>query len=480
MTKDILRIGVIGAGGPAGVVAMKSCLEAGLEPVGFERSLTIGGLWQNGPHGKVWEGMQTNISRWSCTFGDYAAPTSMTKDFLACNQVREYLDSYAQYYGVTSHIRFGQEVHTVRPAEKGWIITTASDETHVDKIIVTSGFFSKPHIPQFARQEGILHASDFKRVQDCRGKKVTVVGGSFSGYEIASELALHGIDVTHVIKKSCWQVPRYVEGLPNDLVFYTRRGRDEPKEKIDAITEQRLTEEFRQATFGNPGDVLPALKLSTTGEESNFIVITDDYLRYVEAKMLNVHVGEAVNINNGDVTLANGEKITGDIVIMATGYKSTLDFLPDDIKTKMDYRPDNMFMPLPMYDAVWPQEVKDIAFVGFYRGTFFATLDLQAQWIASVWGKKIDPPTLNDINKNVAKAQAIRDSKIKKMFPYADMVGLCDGIAKRIGAMPPLDLDDKLNEIIQYGPVIGAQYWLSRKRQIAEQIMLTLPEASYK
>lgn len=45
----MLRVAIIGAGA-SGLVAIKECLEYRFEPVCFEKSNDIGGLWRYKPH----------------------------------------------------------------------------------------------------------------------------------------------------------------------------------------------------------------------------------------------------------------------------------------------------------------------------------------------------------------------------------------------------------------------------------------------
>jgi cation diffusion facilitator CzcD-associated flavoprotein CzcO len=72
------KVAIIGAG-ISGLASIRSCLEEGLEPICFERSNHIGGLWKFSVSRASWEGTGMNnmlleYSFYTCCFGSCDPP----------------------------------------------------------------------------------------------------------------------------------------------------------------------------------------------------------------------------------------------------------------------------------------------------------------------------------------------------------------------------------------------------------------------
>lgn len=157
-----------------------------------------------------------------------------------------YLQRYFDRY-LASHAAFDVQLGTkVVKAEKisqstqGWEVHVESskgqDTMQFDYLIVASGFFGKPIIPEgLAKSDSIpiVHSSHYRDLKsllkDNRkpgGGKILVVGGQMSGVEIAGTIASHlssavnspekseipDIDkytVHHVIQRPVWVLPLY-------------------------------------------------------------------------------------------------------------------------------------------------------------------------------------------------------------------------------------------------------------------------------
>lgn len=118
-----------------------------------------------------------------------------------------------------------------------------------DYLVCSTGLHCKPHLPNIPGSEDfrghVLHSSDFRSNDDrLRGKRVVVVGNSYSGVEIASNLVGHSQSVVNVFKRPYLVFPRLLKFqiernmfkiLPIDLLFsrdltYSDRTPDEERE----------------------------------------------------------------------------------------------------------------------------------------------------------------------------------------------------------------------------------------------------------
>lgn len=92
------RVAIIGAG-CSGLAAIKCCLEAELEPVCFESSADVGGLWRfteevKDVRGCVMESTVINTSKEMMSFSDFPAPRDFP-NFMHHSKVLEYFQRYA-------------------------------------------------------------------------------------------------------------------------------------------------------------------------------------------------------------------------------------------------------------------------------------------------------------------------------------------------------------------------------------------------
>ena len=84
--------------------------------------------------------MPTNTSRGMTSFVDYPPPTDWPLHPSA-EQVHAYLHAYARHFEVTPTIRLNTPVRRI---EAGWRV----DGERFDAVIIASGRFRRPRIPQ--------------------------------------------------------------------------------------------------------------------------------------------------------------------------------------------------------------------------------------------------------------------------------------------------------------------------------------------
>lgn len=117
-----------------------------------------------------------------------------------------------------------------------------------DFLICSTGLHCKPHFPNVPDADKftglVLHSSQFRFNDDrLRGKRVVVVGNSYSGVEISANLVGHCQSVTNVFKRPYLVFPRLLNFrvernmykiIPIDLLFsrdltYSDRTPDEQR-----------------------------------------------------------------------------------------------------------------------------------------------------------------------------------------------------------------------------------------------------------
>jgi dimethylaniline monooxygenase (N-oxide forming) len=140
------RIAVIGAG-PSGLTTAKAVVENGMEPVVFEASDEIGGLWKaKGDY--VWNDMRTNLSKWTCAFSDHPWEPE-AEEFPLGSTVENYLCDYAARFGVDRKVSLSGKVESVTPSGGRWLVNTLTNSKAIefDGVVLAIGVFSRAAWP---------------------------------------------------------------------------------------------------------------------------------------------------------------------------------------------------------------------------------------------------------------------------------------------------------------------------------------------
>ena len=104
------RVAVIGAG-MSGLVTARALQDEGIEPVVFEQTTNIGGLWNyrdDAPNGggPAYRSLRTNTSRQVMAFSDFPMDAHLP-DFPARADVLAYLHTYARHHRLLDRVRLG-------------------------------------------------------------------------------------------------------------------------------------------------------------------------------------------------------------------------------------------------------------------------------------------------------------------------------------------------------------------------------------
>lgn len=473
-------LAVIGAG-PSGLATCAAALEEGLRPTVFEQADGVGGLWRSDKFGKVWNSLKTNLSKYTCAFSDAPWP-ARAPDFPTSSEVQAYLQKYADDRRLHSYIRTRCCVMAVEPVPQHaagtgsrWRITWAegADESSreqrsevFDFVVVATGIFAKPSmgLARGADSFGgkIMHAADYREPSSFCQKRVLVVGAAFSGADIAVEVARSGATVVVASRRPIWYLPRYIGGKPADLAFYSRVSRDRG---LKATEEERNSK--RHAFFRSlVGDLPPSL-VAPEPERGDlpFVAITDSFLDAVRAGEVQVLATELVGFDGTKACFENGHTQEFDIVMFATGYRLELPFLPKDLKEAIDLDADDQLIPMLLHKAVWPlpDRMPQLAFVGMYRGPYFAAMELQARWACGVFSGRLPTPTLEDCLEGQKEARAIREQRPRPQFPHGDYTGMADELAMYVGVRPAKMLEDNahpMQKALYEGPLLPFHYRL--------------------
>jgi len=224
------RVCIIGAG-PSGLAqlrAFQSAAAAGAdvpEVVCYEKQGDWGGLWNytwrtgvdehgNPCHGSMYRYLWSNGPKEGLEFADYTFEEHFGKPIASYPPravLFDYIKGRVEQAGVRDQIKFNTIVRDVRTADGGGFHVTARDEIadaetteHFDNVIVATGHFSVPNVPEYPGFDSfngrVLHAHDFRDAREFADKNILILGTSYSAEDIGSQCWKYGaksITVAH-------------------------------------------------------------------------------------------------------------------------------------------------------------------------------------------------------------------------------------------------------------------------------------------
>ncbi len=217
------RVAIIGAG-PSGLAALRAFESARRkgaaipELVCYEKQADWGGLWnytwrtgtdQYGEpvHGGMYRYLWSNGPKECLEFADYSFEEHFGRPIPSYPPravLHDYIKGRINKSGVGSYIKLNTAVRWVSYSEKtGKFSVTVKDlpsdtisTEDFDHVIVASGHFSTPNIPEFpgvTKFPGrVMHAHDFRSADEFAGKNVLLVGASYSAEDIGIQCHKYG------------------------------------------------------------------------------------------------------------------------------------------------------------------------------------------------------------------------------------------------------------------------------------------------
>lgn len=372
------RTAVIGAG-ISGLTAGKMLKDYGVPYTTFETSDRIGGNWAFGNpngHSSAYRSLHIDTSRQRLCFKDFPMPDHYPS-FPHHSDIKEYLDAYADAFGLLDGIEFGNGVvRASRRAGGGWDIEDqAGEHREFDLLVVANGHHWDPRLPDFpgtfaGESFHSHHYVDPQTPLELTGRRILVVGLGNSAADITVELSSKALqnEVTLSTRSSAWIVPKYIAGRPGDTLWRTT--------PYLPLSWQRKALQLFAPVMGVDPQMygLPA----------------------PNHKLFEAHPTQSVELplrlGSGDVTpKPNVERLDGetvhfvdgtsadfDVIIYATGYNITFPFFDPEFISA----PGNQ---IRLYKRMFKPGLEDVAFMGFAQSvpTLFPFVECQSRLLAA-------------------------------------------------------------------------------------------------
>ncbi|MEM7412092.1 MAG: FAD-dependent oxidoreductase [Myxococcota bacterium] len=410
------RICVVGAG-PAGLIATKTLVGAGLDVDCYEMSSVIGGHWAfDNPNGRsaVYRSIHLNTTLPMSRLSDFEMPSDWPA-FPGHAQVLEWWNAYVDRFGFRERIRLGVEVVEAEALEpRGWRVTTrrivdgVTEQTDYDALLACSGNTGHPRLPRIpGRFAGALfHAQEYRdpeRPVSLSGKRVVVVGIGNTGCEIACEIQKAGAaSVSLSARNGTWILPKWREGrpaaegmpmmhpcdpVPTPLRLLPARARSWVFESLGTLMFRRMFGE-RMHRFQAQG--LPAPPEHPLDKRAT---VCEPLLEALEQGEIQARP-EIARFDGHDVRFADGSTIEADVVICATGFSLRYPYLPSAWADPRDG-------DLSLFLGTMHPERQDLFVIGVSRptGAFWPIAEVHAQVAAACLSGRYEPPSPSQVHK---------------------------------------------------------------------------------
>jgi len=331
---------------------------------------------------------------------------------------------------------------------------------------------------------------------------VAIIGGSLSGVEAASALALKKSSlklnvpaehqnkarqaVYHIYSRPFWCLPTYlphdapedkVSFLPLDLAMYDlgRRPPGPIEYALGPIPEDKAakTDDYFNTLLGTEYAQFGHMNGANTEQKAThrppWVAIGNDYAEFVRSGAIKSIMGRATTVQPGPdsglasikIESANGHAmVLEDVssIVLATGFTpfESLSFLPADVLSALEYSTDDPFLPLVLdKGGTFRSEMPDIGFVGFYRGPYWGIMEMQARFLGEAWAGKPNESYKTEGQRESLRVLRKADSEIhRSQFPMGDYVGLMESFSADLGiTRTKLSIGDRRS-----GPVVPALY----------------------
>ncbi|MFJ7178012.1 flavin-containing monooxygenase [Streptomyces massasporeus] len=313
---------VIG-GGPGGLSAAYALRARGIRAVVLEKSDRVGASWR-----RHYDRLHLHTTRRLSALPGLPMPRRFGR-WVSRDDVVRYLEKYAEQHRL--EIVTGVEVSRIErtPDGTGWLLhATGGRELTGAAVVVATGYNHTPRLPDWPGRAGftgeLLHAGEYRSGKPYAGRDVLVVGVGNTGAEIAVDLVENGASrvrlavrtVPHIVRRSTagWAAQYsgvLVRRLPVGLV--DRISRVQAKVAVPDLSAHGLPR--------------PDTGLYTRVKQGAIPVQDVGLIDAVRQGRVEVVAAVEGFEDGGKIALADGTRISPDVVIAATGYVRALEDL---------------------------------------------------------------------------------------------------------------------------------------------------------
>jgi indole-3-pyruvate monooxygenase len=310
---------VVIGGGPAGLAVGQSLRERGVPFEILEREPNVASSWR-----RHYERLHLHTAKQFSSLPGMPFPRGAPK-YPSRAEVVDYMSAYAERFQLKP--RFGVDVERVERNEptSGWRLRTSAGEIASRCVVIAAGYNAIPWQPQWPGMQDfageILHSSAYRNADRFTDKRVLVVGAGNSGAEIALDLVERGAHVDLCIRGKLHVMFRDTLGMPTPLpgILLTKL----PLAVADAMAGAILRKTV--GDLSRWGIATPETgPIRGIVERARVPLIDVGTIARIKAGEITVQKG-IERFEKGGVTFADGRRKAYDAIVLATGFRPSVD-----------------------------------------------------------------------------------------------------------------------------------------------------------
>ncbi len=193
-----------------------------------------------------WDSLRLLTPNWLNRLPGYRYAGADPDGYMTMPQVTEYVRGFAAV--VSAPVRPHSEVVAVRTFRDGFLVRTADEEWLARTVVIASGPYNRPEIPEIAAavpsQVASVTPAEYRNPTQLADGGVLVVGAAATGVQIAEEVQRSGRPVTLSVGSHV-RAPRTYRGM--DIMWWldTAGILDEGYQEVDDLVRARNVASFQ-------------------------------------------------------------------------------------------------------------------------------------------------------------------------------------------------------------------------------------------
>ncbi len=424
------RVAVIG-GGISGIAAANVLATTGFDPVVFEKSASVGGVWALAYPNVRLQNIHTQyrLADMPWPFIPDLHPTGA--------QIMRYLREAVQHFQID--VRLGHDVIALEEREGGWRLRHRSEhgvrDDQFGHVVVAVGQYTdgkkRPQVAGESQFDGpVLTERDVHSLDVFDGRRVAVVGFGKSAVDMATLAASRASHVTQVFRTARWLVPEHILGVHFTWALFNRvNSAMMPSWAHPTAAERLLHHRFRFVVHGfwrtiesvlrrqirahaagaprgaaeRLASVIPGHAL-VPDLRSAAAMAPEGYYAHVAAGRIGPVRGELVSLQSHAIVLADGRTIPADIVVLCVGSETpTFPFLPERYRRLLEAERDGA----QLYRHLVHPRIPRMGFAGFNHGFMHVpAVEVGTLWLASLFRGELALPAAERMEESIERVRA--------------------------------------------------------------------------
>ncbi len=335
---ETVDVAIVGSGF-AGLGAAVKLAEAGRgDFVILEKGTSVGGTWRDNTYPGCACDVQSHLYSFS-----FAPNPNWTRTFARQPEIRAYLESIADRYGLRDRLRFGREITGLEWDGTRWAVTSADgDVVHARAVVWGTGPLHLPSLPDVAGLDEftgtVFHSSRWDHDHDLRGKRVAVIGTGASSIQFVPQIQPEVASLTLFQRTAPWVLPKPDREIPGVLRALYKAvpvaqklqralvyGRNEML--VGGFlnpARMKVIEGFARAYLDRTFASRPDLKAKVTPDFTmgcKRILMSNDYYSALKRDNVDIVTEKIVRVTPTGVVTADGIEHQVDTIIFGTGFR---------------------------------------------------------------------------------------------------------------------------------------------------------------